>query len=689
MIGLRPISLSSLSRSRQVCRLYSSSSTQPSDGKLEVGQEQSITNSNSITLDQLSDEDIKAFVPYVGKGSRFTRRSVAYYTKKLWPPRHQGDIPDKKLVRSDILYDNKPTTEAAKNMLTGKVVYEQNMFAAQSQYTYDILRILNEIISVDDLQEELQIKSANRRKNSNNDQPTKNQIPIHCYEDIPRIPNNFNPVTFENYIHTLTHKNFYYKKASMFDSLITRLLRELLRLDNPKTKHLQNNINIFNDVIYFHSKRKDLASMKEYFYQIYRLKLVPNTKTINLFLNSLSHYNSLPHQYTSPSLVTLGYLQCLQRHDLKPDLTTFTLIYNNLPEFTSKIMLIEFMNKKEIPITKELLRSVIGDLLNRMTPEKVIEFFQSGQNDYTIKNLDTIGINVLISQLLTEKKFEKAWNFYIESIDNKSYKNIKPHVLSLNLFVQRFAQHGRIDLCFGAISTFGKQFRIWPDIVTYHNLIKCSVKTGYHKYWRNIIRIIYHEAWAKTSGTIIEISSYWLTRARARSLTDTHNKSMLRFKDPLTEFELNLAQEIKENVVWENLKIIVEPSLKNSNNDTKYLETVQKLHILDSKRAPSKKNNAADNDSNKKKLNNISPTKAFNGKSSVIDQHLLEDVLDINSKNVDRKPKNQSGKRTRYLKDIKHKNIVKLYRRRVDWILNDPSTALKNTLNKRKLIDES
>lgn len=610
-------------------------SVSPSDNNQKISSTQ-----NSLDSDHsyITDEELRQFVPYIGRGSHYTRRIVSHYVKKL----DNGG----RLCRADFQRTNEITTAKKQNKQLAQKIYSEDLFNFTSVYTYKILSILQEIVSVEELQRDsLMALSSNINASDNNSAKLlkmkkrsvlNGDVPHHYYKEVPPIPIPLNEETFEKYIHTLTHSTFYYKKASKVNGLISDMLLELLRFDNKVTKNLRLNINVFNDAIYFYSKKNDFATMRELYYQMHKLHLIPNTKTLNLFISVLKNLQKQPHG--TPAIEKLyKFMETFKFLNLKPDLTTFTLIYNALPETKSKILLIELMNNLKIPITSGLLRSVITDLLNKMLADEVIQFFKTN-GQFSLDDLDIVCADLIINGLLKEEKYEQAWSFLM---DNAAFK---PRLATMNTFLRHFGNMERIDLALSAFNTFKQVLKVRPNIESYHHLIRCAVKTGYHKNWRELVRILYHESVEFSGSNFNEISSYWLTRARARSLADQHNSEMLRFKQPLSDEELALAEEIKQVFIWKDLKLVSDP-LKSDASTPEYKALWLKLGYTSGKPLPG-------------------PKLTVEGDR----RHL--------------------GVKKRYLKMIKHKAIMDLYRSRVDAVIYDPQTALYKKLKQRNIFPD-
>lgn len=525
----------------------------------------------------ITDDQLRAYVPLVGKNSRYLRSRIGYYVQGLG-----------KLKRSSVETQTIIDEEKIKNRNLSRGVRQKNLFNMTSEYTYRIMNILKETMVVLNLQNE-----------AVNPPVVKRLLPKHYYGKVPAIPKKLDPNSFADYVHTLTHSEFYHNKASKNNGLIASILRDLVISDNVASSRFLTNVGVFNDTLHFFSRKRDIASMNEVKYKMQQMKVPENTKTINLFISQLKWTSENPHK-TDPWKKLHAFLRRLEQLYLAPDLTTFTLVYNCLPEMASKILLIEFMTKHNVPITSRITRSIMLDLLANMKPVDAVAFFAK-QDTYV---LDTHCYDLLIDKLLSEKHYEKAWALV---------KN--PGVSTMNIFLKQFANHERIDLCIGAFNTFQKKHHIRPNIVSYHQLIKCSVKTGFHTNWRALVRVFYHQSIGLIGDLHSEISSYWLLRARARSLTDKLNKTFLRLKPALTQNERELQHKWSD-IVWKN-EIIVDPSAAE----------------------PQYKSAAFSAGYSKK--------------------HHIRDPTRLTQSH---------GKAKRYLKRIKHTAIMNLYRKRVKYL---------------------
>lgn len=595
---------------------------------------------------ELSDEEIRDFVPYVGKNSKYSRRVVSYYLKQ-----RDGS---KLLKRSNINYHNITTD------LKFEKQQKNKLLKFDSLVTNEILKLLNDMIDVDYVNAEAKTHHSDSSDNSksttsvsvysnmgliNSKDDFKYFDNYHYYKDIPKLPQYFTPDYLEKYIHFLTHCNIYHKNSSRSSGLVPKLLNELVNLKNPKTCHLISNINIINDLIFFYSKKNDLSSMLEAYSLINQLKLSPDIKTFNLLLNVINYYRKLPHNFENPSNLILKYLNLIKLNNLKPTLATINMVYKSLPDSTSKILLLEFLENKNIKLNKTFIRCIISDLCCKLDILKLIDFLNNDKT-YNFKTIDLFSFNAILNKYLKTEvqnnKLGDIWKFYLSHIHN-----FKPHISHLNLFLNNLKEQPVLSLT--VLNHFKNKFHVTPDIQSYYLLIRNTVKAGYSNNWRQVIRIIYQEAYDKTNGTILYHASYWLLRARSFSLTDENSSEFLRFKDPLTEEELKLkAKIIKNLVIDDKTNMLHQNWLRNPNRDYK-----QTALLIQSIR---------------------------NSRNTVNDERLAKNFDQQNNKQL-----SIHSKRRFYLKLIKHQALMKVYRKRIQTLKLGPKESLYRELSQRSL----
>lgn len=593
---------------------------------------------------KVPEEKVKELLPMIGKGSGYTRKVASRFLQEI--NQKEGPL-SSKFRRLNPEYVNRITPTKISNMTRVQEIMDQNL-SVSGNAVYSIFAILKQLLDGNELP-----KSPDYARN----QTTSLEKP-------PAIPTSFNPTSFQEYIHTITHTKYIYGKASFSNRLILRILRELLSPAHKEYSAYQKNINVYNDAIFFFSCQNDYASMQEIYLLIYQSNLLPNTRTINYFLEYVGYNNTKPHGYSSPVLVVLRLVEKMKELQLVPDMATFRHIYNALPDFTAKIMVIEFLKEHSIPLNSDLLYQIIKDLLSRMLPTEAVKFFESGA-EYSFKDMDNSCFNLILQRFLQQGQIKEAWDLFVKYALDKEYKSIKPHVSSLFTFVSSFAKLDRLDLAWGAANTFEKKFKVLPTIEVHHNLIKCLVKTGFHENWRQVARILYHRAFLDTRGLIQETSSYWLARARARSLIDDANgRELLRFKPVLSLEELELEKRIRSLVVWDDLEI----PLQIRDDDSDYSK------ILDS---------LIRKEAAKKRRNFKTIRRAARWSLGLNEEEYTEKLAQrLEAEKIEIKPQLKSKKMKRYLKSLKHKAIIGVYQNRAQEIVYGEREMLKKKMER-------
>lgn len=85
---------------------------------------------------------------------------------------------------------------------------------------------------------------------------------------------------------------------------------------------------------------------------------------------------------------------------------------------------------------------------------------------------------------------------------------------------------------------------------------------GFHENWRRVLRIIYHKM-VEFNKSKLSISSYWLTRAHARAITDRKQSCHpLLLEPPLTIEEKDLKRRMDTLLIWKIRR--VKPTYRNT-----------------------------------------------------------------------------------------------------------------------------
>ncbi|SCU78194.1 LAME_0A03642g1_1 [Lachancea meyersii CBS 8951] len=328
--------------------------------------------------------------------------------------------------------------------------------------------------------------------------PFRNEV----FTEIPSIPDfTKQPKLFSTYIGTLTHTRFLYKKSSSLNGVIPKILRNLMHPSNLKTIQLRD-VEVFNDVIFFFSERSDQATCRELFSQMKLEGVMPNTKTFNLMLRNVlrkSHIRSMRH----PLHDALYFLRQMRHHEVQADSVTWATCYNLLIEGLSRDVFLEKLIECSVPITPQLVLAVLTS--GELSSSQLLRFLTNNSVP-----LDTKLFNLCLKTLLAEEKYDAAWAFVDHAHENARFKLNHE---SMNLFLRRFAELGRLDLALLTFNSAVKTYGIEANLQSFDMLGKALVRNGYTNNFSLILDYLCRSRDHHTKE--VQVFSYWLSKARA------------------------------------------------------------------------------------------------------------------------------------------------------------------------------
>ncbi len=375
-------------------------------------------------------------------------------------------------------------------------------------------------------------------------------LPNYTFTDIPPIPQEWKSIKqFEHYIYQLTHTTYMNKAASSIHGKVPHLLRSLFSLENSETAPFRSTQSYNSAIYFFQRKGKDIASAREFFQQIRKDGLTPNTVSYNTMLLSLRLYSSSLHS-RQPLEIVLHFLSLMKRHNVKADLYTWTLIFGILPGKYAQAILIKVMEYNEIPILPALITLLITEEKKHLPATKLMSIAETQFGEML-----SIGtVNEVTDAILEEKRYLEAWKFVLRVA--KKDKKLYPKTSTLFMFAKVFAKIERPDLILGCYWYLNEHYGVRLNVRIYHQLIKAAVKTGFHRNWRTVIRMLYAKLMQDTNNTsIYPPILYWLERARIRAKildknTKTKYDETLHLSNVMNEEETKLWREIKDNLKW-------------------------------------------------------------------------------------------------------------------------------------------
>ncbi|ODV96407.1 hypothetical protein PACTADRAFT_2700 [Pachysolen tannophilus NRRL Y-2460] len=484
------------------------------DGRHEYFTENQLQHPNNGNKN--NGKEIKDYLMFIGKGSRFGTR----YTRPL------VDKGKKLKIEQDLIDQNHAYFEKIK---TTNKFYESNKLLVD--------QILSKLILLTPPYPDYSISDFKKILH-----PRRMSI-----LEIPPIPKILNHDSFHKYIDDLTSFYYYKKRSSSKNGLISRILVQLFHPHNKIIKNFRT-ISSYNNVIKFFCDFNDIDYSRNLFKQMEEIDQInPNTSTFNILINQLN--NSLKHN-TNPLITTLRYLKMMETKKIPVDLCTWHIIYKIFKDDTSKSLLLDkYSYDLNLPVTNYLTHYVIEDLSQNLTAEEIITYIK----DNNISCYDINTINTIALKFLKENKFKQAWFYLKDEYDYASQHDIKgrkPSLSTLNCFLEYFCQREMIVKALSVYNGMKTFYQVTPNLHTFNLLIATSVKMGFHDNWRTILRIINNEMITKNQS-IVNKSSYWLTRARSRALVDHKNDcKRLDLKKNLNEKELMIASNIKKKLCW-------------------------------------------------------------------------------------------------------------------------------------------
>lgn len=351
------------------------------------------------------------------------------------------------------------------------------------------------------------------------------------FSELPPIPNFAkHPELFAKYITLLTHTTFYYRKSSLLNGVIPKILRNLMHPGNLKTLPLRN-ADVYNDVIFFYSQRSDYASCRELFSQMKLEAIKPNTTTFNLLLRNTLKNSHIRKK--EPSLKEAIYhLKQMLHHGVKADSVTWVTCYNLLLDNMSRDVFLEKLIECHVPITPQLVLAVMTS--SNENSSRVLKFL----SEHSVP-LDSKLFNFCMKRLLDEGKCEAAWAFL-----NHAHKNVsfKLNQESLNIFLRSFAESGRLDLALLTFNTATRQFKIAATLNSFDMLLKALVRNGYTSNFPTIFEYLCRKRRHHTHG--VQVYSYWLSKAQL----------IVKFnmKSQANETKIERANKLLDNAIWDS-----------------------------------------------------------------------------------------------------------------------------------------
>lgn len=469
---------------------------------------------------------VEEYQEKLGKGSMFERKNVESYLKPMGNVNlKRANIETNESFQEQIASENYKFQKSIQSLENSSTV----LFNLEQQ---SIREILEKLITVTpkstDPTELPKIALRDEAKASKKKQDN------HVYTEIPAVPDfGENVSLFEHYIYQLTHSTFHFKSSSNFNGIIPKILKNLFHPLNSNSIGLRT-VNAYNDVIFYYTKKWNIATCRELLVQMKLENVRPNTTTFNIMLKGLLTHQSIRH-VSDPYKIALTYLNEMIKYGVKADLVTWNLVFNLLKDDISKKLLLENRKILNLPADTHFIRSFFKYLSfsEGVTSKDLLSLIK----EYSLP-MDSKLLEILVKKLIGESRIIPAWKV----IDHtKKEFNFSPSVIHLNLFLVKFSDIGRIDLVVATLNTFKKRFKIKPNYDSY-NLVMKSISRS--KDWDGklaVLRVLYHQMLVDLKNCVA--GEYWIRRSRAR-LKFIYDKEVY-LKPELTDDEQGLKEAMK------------------------------------------------------------------------------------------------------------------------------------------------
>ncbi|CAR28448.1 hypothetical protein ZYGR_0S00780 [Zygosaccharomyces rouxii] len=429
------------------------------------------------------DVTIKENIHLVGRGSNLSKKVSREYLSPL-----QGHS----IARHNILNNYDDAKASRMHSWIETVEKSPNsqevLFTKFRQFTGDMLAAL--------------IACSPPRVKINSQNLTRNYLKYSTGE-VPRIPNfQENPGLFEDYIGLLTHTRFLHKNSSSTNGIVPKILRNLMHPANIKTLHLRTT-KCYNDMMYYFSEKFDFATCRELFVQMKVENVPPNTVTYNLLLRSVLK-NSHIRKNKFPDEEVLFYLKSMKNRGIEADSVTWTTCYNFLKEDVSRLLFVEQLQGRGVPLTRDFIYTVLrnGDY----NSTECLKFLTNNKIP-----LDCKSFKLCVSRLLQEDRVDVAWVFLEYTLKN-SGRAFKLGADILNEFLRVFSAKGRLDLCLMTFNTCVQDRGLKPDVHTFDMLFKSLVRNGYHKNFCVMLTFLQN---LKKKYGFEKRTNYWFIKAQS------------------------------------------------------------------------------------------------------------------------------------------------------------------------------
>lgn len=464
----------------------------------------------SVTVSK--DVIVKENITLIGRKSNFQKKVVKEYLSPLQAhpfSRHQ--------IKND--YDADKASRM--NKWAKKIAKSKNsqtlLFGSSQQFIGDMLAAL---------------VSCSPKDVTANSEGIVRSFPSYTMKEVPRIPNfNANPQNFEDYIGLLSHTTFLYKNSSSTNGIVPKILRNLMHPANIKTLHLRTTRN-YNDMIYYFSEKFDFATCRELLVQMNIEGVSPNTVTYNLILRGVLK-NSHIRKTKLPDNEVLYYLRNMRKLGITADSITWTTCYNFLKEDISRMIFIEQMQERNIPITEDFVYTVLRN--GTYKSNECLKFLTKN----TVPLVSKL-FKLCIERLIKENRINVAWIFLDYTL-KKNSRNFTIGAESFNVFLRAFAENGRLDMAIMTFNTCTQDYGIKPDTHSFEMLFKALTINGYTKHFPILLQYLKN---LRISFGLGNRTNFWLVKANSIS------KFNLNQKKTVSDNKVKKAETLLKDLKW-------------------------------------------------------------------------------------------------------------------------------------------
>lgn len=299
-----------------------------------------------------------------------------------------------------------------------------------------------------------------RQLTRENEHLFREKTPFFHFAEVPPIPKNLTPETFQEYIYFLTHLRCLYRNlSSLHSGIILEILLYTHKLTNTDFKPYRS-VHTYNYLIKFFGYAKHQSSFaRELLLVMTNDGHTPNIDTINNLL-MLCQIHSDIRLVQNTYQIIIKYLRLIKMFKLEANLTTWNRIYDCINNIFLKEVFINRMVDINLPILRNASLRILDDFLMTTTNRGEAEVFI--EEDLGIKNWRNepkiFGkvIRHEVKRARSQEELESVWKIlkdnwdsvdefvlqsFLEGIFANDKLQYKPHLV-LKSYVELFEKCG-------------------------------------------------------------------------------------------------------------------------------------------------------------------------------------------------------------------------------------------------------